>query len=114
MIKVNIIINEAAWKKKIRNPYKFIKNKIKKLSKIRSFEYKSQEFSILLTNNNIECRPIVSGNFLKNKAVLEYFDYRVCGTLPNAENLDEKGLFIGNHHFNIKENIKFLINLLKI
>ena len=51
MIKVNIIINEAAWKKKIRNPYKFIKNKIKKLSKIRSFEYKSQEFSILLTNN---------------------------------------------------------------
>lgn len=67
----------------------------------------------LLSNNHIECRPIVSGNFLKNKAVLEFFDYRVSGTLPNAENLDKKGLFIGNHHFNIKENIKFLINLLK-
>jgi len=67
-----------------------------------------------LTNNGVECRPIVTGNFLKNKAVLEYFDYEVCGTLTNAEYLDQQGLFVGNHQIDIRNNIKFLSELLEV
>lgn len=67
----------------------------------------------ILDENNIECRPIVTGNFLKNKAVLEYLDYEICGSLHNAEYLDQHGLFVGNHQVDIKENIKFLAKLLQ-
>jgi len=68
----------------------------------------------LLTNNNVECRPIVTGNFLKNKAVLEYFDYEIYGNLPNAEHLDQQGLFVGNHQIDIRKNIKFLSGILQV
>ena len=65
-----------------------------------------------LFKNNIECRPIVTGNFLKNKSVLKFFDYRVSGTLENAEHLDLNGLFVGNHHFDISRQIKYLKSVL--
>tara|TARA_R110001583_G_scaffold131478_1_gene283243 strand:- start:15119 stop:16291 length:1173 start_codon:yes stop_codon:yes gene_type:complete len=66
----------------------------------------------LLTENGIECRPIVTGNFLKNKEVLEYFDYEVAGDLKAAEFLDTNGLFIGNHQVLIKSKLIALFNLL--
>ena len=46
--------------------------------------YNRAELVKLLAENGIECRPIVTGNFLKNKEVLEYFDYEVSGTLEAA------------------------------
>lgn len=66
----------------------------------------------LLTENGIECRPIVTGNFLKNKEVLEYFDYEVAGSLDAAEYLDKHGLFVGNHQNEIEKEIKLLANIL--
>ncbi|MFQ3204714.1 MAG: dTDP-4-amino-4,6-dideoxygalactose transaminase [Pseudoalteromonas tetraodonis] len=66
----------------------------------------------LLTENGIECRPIVTGNFLKNKEVLEYFDYEVAGSLEAAEYLDENGLFVGNHQNSITKEIKLLADSL--
>ncbi len=71
-----------------------------------------KSFVTLLSSNGVECRPIVTGNFLKNKAVLEYFDYEVSGSLENAEYLDYQGLFVGNHQVDIKDNLKFLRNLI--
>ncbi len=65
-----------------------------------------------LFKNKIECRPIVTGNFLKNKSVLKFFDYKISGTLENAEHLDSNGLFVGNHHFDISKQIKYLKNVL--
>jgi CDP-6-deoxy-D-xylo-4-hexulose-3-dehydrase len=65
-----------------------------------------------LTNNNIDCRPIVTGNFTKNK-VLEYFDYEIFGDMKNAKYLDKNGFFVGNHQFNIKDEIKYLFKILK-
>lgn len=59
-----------------------------------------------LIKNNIEVRPIVSGNFLKNE-VITYFDYEIFETVKNAELLDKNGFFIGNHHFDIKEKIDY-------
>jgi CDP-6-deoxy-D-xylo-4-hexulose-3-dehydrase len=66
-----------------------------------------------LQENGIECRPIVTGNFLKNKEVLQYFDYEVAGSLENAEYIDQNGLFVGNHQVDIKDKISDLHKLLR-
>lgn len=65
-----------------------------------------------LVDNGIECRPIVTGNFLKNKEVLEYFDYEVSGTVENAEYLDKNGLFVGNHQIDLTEQLNLLHQVL--
>ena len=51
MIKANVILDYSKWKNKIKNPNNYLKNKIKKISKIPYFKIKNQEFSILLTSN---------------------------------------------------------------
>lgn len=56
----------------------------------------------------IECRPIVTGNFLKNEAVLKFFDYEVSGTLEAAEYIDQRGLFVGNHQEPLNEELHYL------
>ena len=66
----------------------------------------------VLTKNNIECRPIVTGNFLKNIEVLEYFDYSVSGSVPNSEYIESYGLFEGNHQVNLNAEIKHLHSVL--
>lgn len=74
--------------------------------------YTRSELVKLLSQNKVECRPIVTGNFLKNKEVLEYFDYEVHGRLDAAEYIDENGFFVGNHHNEIEREIKLLASLL--
>jgi CDP-6-deoxy-D-xylo-4-hexulose-3-dehydrase len=74
--------------------------------------YNRAELVKLLAENQIECRPIVTGNFLKNKEVLEHFEYEVAGTLEAAEYLDEHGLFVGNHQNDIEREIQLLAKLL--
>jgi len=64
----------------------------------------------ILVENRIECRPIVTGNFLKNREVLEYFDYEVCGSMVDASYVDQNGLFIGNHHVDIAREIDLLFS----
>ena len=51
MIKANVILDTSKWKNKIKNPNSYFKKKLKKLSKIPFFKKKTQEFSVLLTNN---------------------------------------------------------------
>jgi dTDP-4-amino-4,6-dideoxygalactose transaminase len=67
-----------------------------------------RELVDVLTKKSIDCRPIVTGNFLKNTEVLKYFDYEVSGTLENAEYIDAHGLFVGNHQVDIANEINFL------
>ena len=50
MIKANVYIDYHGWGKKIKDPKKYINNKIQKASKILGS--KNKEFSILLTNNH--------------------------------------------------------------
>lgn len=66
----------------------------------------------LLDINSIDCRPIVTGNFLKNKDVLEYFDYEVHGTMKNAELVEHYGLFVGNHQIDLTNEITYLFKTL--
>lgn len=55
----------------------------------------------------IEVRPVVGGNFAKNE-VLRWFDYTISGGLPNAEEIDQAGLFIGNHHYPLNDELDAL------
>ena len=52
MIKANVVVDFPKWKKKIKNPKKYLQFKLNKLHKISSFRNKNQEFSVLLTSNN--------------------------------------------------------------
>ena len=63
-----------------------------------------------LTQNGVECRPIVTGNFAKNE-VLKWFDYEICGELKNADRVDQHGFFVGNHQIPMREQIKKLRDL---
>ena len=64
-----------------------------------------------LKQNNIDCRPIVAGNFTRNEA-MRYFDYDIFGKLINADYLHEHGFFIGNSQVNLTEEIQILNKIL--
>ena len=66
----------------------------------------------ILIANNIECRPIVSGNIIKNE-MIDYFDYSIFGNLDVADTIHNQGLFIGNHHIDIKDGLKNLVETLQ-
>jgi CDP-6-deoxy-D-xylo-4-hexulose-3-dehydrase len=65
-----------------------------------------------LNSLGIESRPIVTGNFAKNK-VCEYFDYSISHSLKNADYIDQNGLFIGNQHYNLNNMLGKLGDLIK-
>lgn len=54
-----------------------------------------------LAKDAVECRPIVAGNFTRNE-VIEHLPHDIHGSLPNADRVHDHGLFIGNHHFDIR------------
>ena len=60
-----------------------------------------------LNKEGFECRPIVAGNFAKSD-VVKYFDREFHDELKNANWIDKNGLFIGNHHMNMKEAMERL------
>ena len=61
----------------------------------------------MLNDIGFECRPIVAGNFAKNE-VVKYFDSKEADSLENSNWIDQNGLFIGNHHFDMKDAINSL------
>lgn len=65
-----------------------------------------------LSKHKIDCRPIVTGNFLKNTSVLEYFNYEIHGNLINSEHLDRNGFFVGNHQVDLVREITYLYEVL--
>ena len=40
--------------------------------------------------------------------MLKYFDYELSGDFKNAEYIDKNGLFVGNHHMDISEELNYL------
>lgn len=66
----------------------------------------------VLAQYDIECRPIVAGNFAKND-VVRWFDYTVYGDLGDAEHVDRHGLFIGNHHYPLQQQFNLLKSALR-
>ena len=57
-----------------------------------------------LNSLGFESRPIVAGNFANNE-VVKYFNSEINDDLVNANLIDKNGLFIGNHHLDLKNAI---------
>lgn len=60
-----------------------------------------------LTAAGVESRPIVGGNFTRNP-VMRHLDAIVPDSLPSADRIHDDGLFVGNHHFPIDDEIGVL------
>lgn len=52
----------------------------------------------------IESRPIVAGNFTRNP-VMAHLDAIVPDALPAADKVHSDGLFVGNHHYPVRDGI---------
>lgn len=65
-----------------------------------------------LMEAGVECRPIVAGDFTKNP-VIKYFDYEIHGDLKNAAKVDKDGFFVGNHHYDISDELSNLKDVLE-
>ena len=66
----------------------------------------------LLTENKIDSRPIVSGDFTKND-VMKFFNYKIHKTLENANHLHYHGFFLGNSHKDLSEELNYLKKILE-
>ena len=66
----------------------------------------------ILTQNYIETRPIVAGNFTLNP-VIKYLEHEISGTLKNSDYLDKNGFFVGNDHRVLDVKIKKLYDIIK-
>lgn len=76
------------------------------------FAGKRNMFIKALREANIEVRPIVAGNFTRNK-VIEYMDHSVSGELSAADEIHDNGFFIGNHSKNNFKEIDYFIDTIK-
>jgi CDP-6-deoxy-D-xylo-4-hexulose-3-dehydrase len=66
----------------------------------------------VLEKNKVETRPIVAGNFTLNP-VMEHLKFSTLPNLPNADLIHTEGFFIGNHHFDVSNELDQLYLLLK-
>ena len=66
----------------------------------------------LLTENKIDSRPIVTGDFTKND-VMKFFNYKIHKTLENANHLHYHGFFLGNSHKDLSEELNYLKKILE-
>jgi CDP-6-deoxy-D-xylo-4-hexulose-3-dehydrase len=64
-----------------------------------------------LEKAGIESRPIVTGNFTRNP-VIKHLEHASIPELPGANLIHDHGLFVGNHHFNLKKEIDLLLEVL--
>ena len=63
-----------------------------------------------LESRGFETRPIVAGNFLRNP-VMKHLKHIAEGSFQNANEIHTDGFFIGNHHYDISENLDELYDL---
>ena len=63
-----------------------------------------------LQKKQIEVRPTMTGNFLKNP-VMKFLDYKTKSKFENSEYIHNNGFFVGNYPKNLK---KELFNLFKL
>ncbi len=71
------------------------------------------ELAAEFARTGIECRPIVAGNFARNEVVSRFMNHSVHDELVNADYMDQRGLFIGNHHFPLEAQMELLDGTLR-
>jgi CDP-6-deoxy-D-xylo-4-hexulose-3-dehydrase len=72
---------------------------------------KRSELIPLLTRAAIDSRPIVTGNFARNP-VIEHLSHIDLGPLPVSDEIHSNGLFVGNHHYDLSNELDLLIETL--
>ena len=70
-------------------------------------KYLIKKFKKKLTNNNIQYRPIISGNILRQPFL------GIKKKMVNSDFVHNNGLYIGNNQFVTKKMIQNLIKLIK-
>ena len=79
----------------------------------KKYSYVKKEFLNYLSKKGIENRPIISGNFLNQPAATFYNFKSSKNDFKNADEIEERGFFIGLHTNNIKEvEIKYISSCL--
>jgi CDP-6-deoxy-D-xylo-4-hexulose-3-dehydrase len=73
---------------------------------------KRKEIIELLTTNGVETRPIVAGNFTVNP-VMKFLRFLPIPLLPVADLIHNEGFFIGNHHFDVSNEISHVCSILR-
>ena len=61
---------------------------------------------------NIEARPLLAGNFLKNP-VIEHLDYIVPYACKNSDYIDENGIMLGNYNRDMTNELQLLEDCLR-
>ena len=65
-----------------------------------------------LTRARIECRPIVSGNFVQND-VIRFFNWSTAGKLSVSDVVHDRGFFVGNSQNDLTSEIDHLVRIIK-
>jgi CDP-6-deoxy-D-xylo-4-hexulose-3-dehydrase len=65
----------------------------------------------ILESAEIESRPIVTGNFTRNP-VIKHLSHAPLEKYPSADLIHDNGLFVGNHHYNLRDKIDLLCEAL--
>jgi len=76
------------------------------------FAGRRAELVHLLSENSVESRPIVAGNFTRNP-VMARLEADVPATLPAADRIHFDGLFIGNHHTDVSVELQRVADLVE-
>jgi CDP-6-deoxy-D-xylo-4-hexulose-3-dehydrase len=72
---------------------------------------KRKELLRLLAKADIQSRPIVAGNFTLNP-VMKHLRHEALPDTPNATRVHNDGLFVGNHHYDLKTRLDRLVDVL--
>jgi len=64
-----------------------------------------------LRAHGFESRPIVAGNFYRNP-VIQRIDHEPHPHLPNADEVHDRGFYVGNHHWDVTGQLQQLHRLL--
>lgn len=67
----------------------------------------------VLGEAGIETRPIVTGNFTRNP-VIKHMTIAPLDKMPIADEIHDHGFFVGNHHFDLSEEIEQLAEVLRV
>jgi CDP-6-deoxy-D-xylo-4-hexulose-3-dehydrase len=65
-----------------------------------------------LNQFGVESRPVVAGNFTRNP-VIKHLTHLPIPALDSADQIHHDSLFIGNHHYDLAEEINYLQQALK-